>query len=82
MNDILAIVIIGLSGVGIGLLIGIFVSLRSHKAGTLVIDFTNPDVDRASIVMDIPLMDVSKKKWVSLKIRNKNTPYNDTINLE
>ena len=82
MNDILVFVIIGLSGVGIGILIGIFGALRSHKAGTLVIDFTNPDVDRASIVMDIPLMDVSKKKWVSLRIRNKNTPYNDTINLE
>ena len=74
MNDILALVIIGLSGIGIGLLIGIFVSLRSHKAGILVIDFTKPDVDRATIVMDVPLMDVSKKKWVSFKIRNKKRP--------
>ena len=80
--DILPIVVILLSGIGIGIIIGFFITLRAYKVGTLVIDFSDPDIDRASIVMETPLVEVSKKRWVALKIRNKYTPYNDTINLE
>lgn len=57
----------------IGFLAGISIGLRLHRAGTLVIDTTDPTVDRYSIMMETPFDELPKEKYVSLKIQVKSS---------
>ena len=57
----------------IGFLTGISIGLRIHRAGTLVIDTTDPTIDRYSIMMETPFDELPKEKYVSLKIQVKSS---------
>ena len=57
----------------IGFLAGISIGLRLHRAGTLVIDTTDPTIDRYSIMMETPFDELPKEKYVSLKIQVKSS---------
>ena len=62
-----------LVAIGVGFLIGVPITLRIFKAGTLVIDVSDPDKDRYSFELSTPLDDLPKQTFISLRVRLTDT---------
>lgn len=57
----------------VGLLVGIPLTLRVFRAGTLVIDTTDAITDKYSIVISVPFESLAENNYITLKVKKVNS---------